>query len=160
MILPCSCDRQQAAWLRRRCLEGRRCCPQWLCTRSRDCAAEEDRQAGQIRIDRSDPSGRDDFLKAEGKKRGEYLFNGRRGPNQPMTTRQYARLLGDWMASIGLDKKLFGTHSLRRTKATLIYRRTGKLASRSAPARSHEDRKHSQILGHRGGRRALNRRTG
>jgi integrase len=44
-----------------------------------------------------------------------------------MTTRQYARLLSDWIASIGLDPHLFGTHSLRRTKATLIYRRTGNL---------------------------------
>lgn len=69
----------------------------------------------------------DDLLKAAGKKRGEYLFDDRHGPNRPMTTRQYARLLGDWMASIGLDPKLFGTHSLRRTKATLTYRRTGNL---------------------------------
>jgi integrase len=69
----------------------------------------------------------DDFLKADGKKRGDYLFNGRCGPSQPMTTRQYARLLADWVASVGLDPKLFGTHSLRRTKATLIYRRTGNL---------------------------------
>ncbi len=38
----------------------------------------------------------DDFLKTDGKKRGEYLFNGGRGPNQPMTIRQYARLLADW----------------------------------------------------------------
>src|SRR6185369_1833639 len=67
------------------------------------------------------------FLKADVKKRGEYLFNGRRGPSKPMTTRQYARLLADWVASIGLDPKVFGTHSLRRTKATLIYRRTGNL---------------------------------
>jgi integrase len=44
-----------------------------------------------------------------------------------MTTRQYARLLSEWVASIGLDPKLFGTHSLRRTKATLIYWRTGNL---------------------------------
>ena len=44
-----------------------------------------------------------------------------------MTTRQYARLLSGWIASIGLDRTLFGTHSLRRTKATLIYRRTGNL---------------------------------
>jgi integrase len=46
---------------------------------------------------------------------------------QCMTTRQYARLLSEWIASIGLDPHLFGTHSLRRTKATLIYRRTGNL---------------------------------
>ena len=44
-----------------------------------------------------------------------------------MTMRQYARLLSEWIASIGLDPNLFGTHSLRRTKATLIYRRTGNL---------------------------------
>jgi len=44
-----------------------------------------------------------------------------------MTTRQYARLVSGWIASIGLDPHIFGTHSLRRTKATLIYRRTGNL---------------------------------
>jgi hypothetical protein len=44
-----------------------------------------------------------------------------------MTTRQYARLVSEWIASIGLDPLKFGTHSLRRTKATLIYQRTGNL---------------------------------
>ena len=44
-----------------------------------------------------------------------------------VTTRQYARLLSEWIAGIGLDPSLFGTHSIRRTKATLIYRRTGNL---------------------------------
>ena len=44
-----------------------------------------------------------------------------------MTTRQYARLASKWIASIGLDPLKFGTHSLRRTKATLIYRRTSNL---------------------------------
>ena len=44
-----------------------------------------------------------------------------------MTTRQYARLVGEWIASIGLDPLKFATHSLRRTKATLIYRRPGNL---------------------------------
>ena len=44
-----------------------------------------------------------------------------------MTTRQYARLVTEWISSIGLDPSLFGTHSLRRTKATLIYRRTSNL---------------------------------
>ena len=66
-------------------------------------------------------------MKAARKKPGEFLFTGRRGFGQRMTTRQYARLLSEWIASIGLDPKLFGTHSLRRTKATLIYRRTGNL---------------------------------
>ena len=44
-----------------------------------------------------------------------------------MSTRQYARLLGSWLHQIGLDPALYGTHSLRRTKATLIYKRTGNL---------------------------------
>jgi integrase len=69
----------------------------------------------------------DDYLKDAAKKPGEFLFVGRRGSGHCMTTRQYARLLSEWIASIGLDPKLFGTHSLRRTKATLIYRRTGNL---------------------------------
>ncbi len=42
-------------------------------------------------------------------------------------TRQYARLVQDWVASIGLDPANFGTHPLRRTQAVLIYRRTGSL---------------------------------
>ena len=69
----------------------------------------------------------DDYLKAANKRPGEFLFKGRRGPNRNMTTRQYARLVSEWIGSVGLDPRLFGTHSLRRTKATLIYRRTGNL---------------------------------
>src|ERR1700676_1999162 len=69
----------------------------------------------------------DDYLKATGKRPGEFLFTGRRGPNRSMTTRQYARLVPEGIGSVALDPRLFGTHSLRRTKATLIYRRTGNL---------------------------------
>ena len=69
----------------------------------------------------------DDYLRAAGKKPGEFLFTGSSRSDQGMTTRQYARLVSRWVASIGLDAKLFVTHSLRRTKATLIYRRTGNL---------------------------------
>ena len=69
----------------------------------------------------------DDYLKAANKRPGEFLFTGRRGANASMTTRQYARLVSEWIGSVGLDPRLFGTNSLRRTKATLIYRRTGNL---------------------------------
>src|SRR3546814_2255894 len=65
------------------------------------------------------------YLASTERKSGLWLFPGRRG--QPMTTRQYARLLDHWLAEIGLEPARFGTHSLRRTKATLIYRRTGNL---------------------------------
>jgi integrase len=69
----------------------------------------------------------DDYLRTARKKPGEFMFGGRRGPGRSMTTRQYARLVSEWIASIGLDRHVFGTHSLRRTKATVIYRRTGNL---------------------------------
>src|SRR5215470_7951278 len=69
----------------------------------------------------------DDYIKVAGRKTGEFLFTSRRRAGQGVTTRQYARLVNEWIASIGLDPTLFGTHSLRRTKATLIYRRTGNL---------------------------------
>ena len=69
----------------------------------------------------------EDYLQASGKKPGEFLFASRRQGGRYMTTRQYARLVAEWIGGIGLDPRLFGTHSLRRTKATLIYRRTGNL---------------------------------
>ncbi|MFG3595347.1 tyrosine-type recombinase/integrase [Bradyrhizobium sp. RDI18] len=70
----------------------------------------------------------DDYPKGHrGKRSGEFLFTGHRGPARSMTTRQYARLVSEWIGSVGLDPRLFETHSLRRTKATLIYRRTGNL---------------------------------
>lgn len=69
----------------------------------------------------------EDYLAECGKGPGEYLFTGRRGKERSLTTRQYARLVSGWISGIGLDASLFGTHSLRRTKAALIYRRTGNL---------------------------------
>jgi integrase len=69
----------------------------------------------------------DDYLSAANRERGDFLFAAQRQPGRPLSIRQYARLVGDWISSAGLDQCLFGTHSLRRTKATLIYRRTGNL---------------------------------
>lgn len=68
----------------------------------------------------------DDYIRLASKKSGDLLFTGRR-PWRSMTTRQYARHLADWLTSIDLDPHLYGTHSLRRTKAALIYLRTGNL---------------------------------
>lgn len=44
-----------------------------------------------------------------------------------LSTRQYARLVDEWVSTVGLDKREYGTHSLRRTKASLIYKATGNL---------------------------------
>lgn len=68
----------------------------------------------------------DEYLRLTDRKPGQFLFAGR-GDKGGLTTRQYARLVLEWIASIGLDPAKFGTHSLRRTKAVLIYRRTGNL---------------------------------
>ena len=56
-----------------------------------------------------------------------FLFPSRFHDRPHISTRQYARLVRDWVATIGLDPSGFGTHSLRRTKAALIYRKTGNL---------------------------------
>ena len=69
----------------------------------------------------------DDYLRTAGKKPGEFLFTNRCAIGRPMTVRQYARLVSEWIASIGLDPRIYSTHSLRRTKVSLIYRRTGNL---------------------------------
>jgi integrase len=69
----------------------------------------------------------DDYLKFSHKKLGEFLFTGPKS-GYSMTSRQYGRLVSDWFTGVGLDSHLYGTHSLRRTKATQIYRRrTGNL---------------------------------
>lgn len=56
-----------------------------------------------------------------------HLFPGRGTSERPISTRQYARCVEKWIVSIGLNPHEYGTHSLRRTKAALIYRKTGNL---------------------------------
>jgi integrase len=48
-------------------------------------------------------------------------------PSPHLSTRQYARIVDSWVQLLGLDTTSYGTHTLRRTKATLIYRRTKNL---------------------------------
>lgn len=57
----------------------------------------------------------------------EYLFPSRVHNSPHVSTRQYARIVHRWVGSIGLDPSVYGTHTMRRTKATLIYRRTKNL---------------------------------
>ena len=58
---------------------------------------------------------------------GGYLFPSRVHNRPHLSTRQYARIVNRWVSSIGLDPKKYGTHSMRRTKAALIYKKTGNL---------------------------------
>ena len=57
----------------------------------------------------------------------DFLFPSRLHESEHLGTRQYARILDGWVAELGLDPTSYGTHSMRRTKATLIYRRTKNL---------------------------------
>lgn len=54
----------------------------------------------------------------------EFLFPNRLHDSAHLSTRQYARIVDGWVHAIGLDPAAYGTHTLRRTKASLIYRRT------------------------------------
>lgn len=56
-----------------------------------------------------------------------YLFPGRGGAAAHLSSRQYARIVASWILALGLDRHAYGTHSMRRTKASLIYRRTKNL---------------------------------
>ncbi len=60
-------------------------------------------------------------------KSDQYLFPRRVSASPHLSTRQYARIVHDWVEEIGLDPTAYGTHSMRRTKPTLIYRRTKNL---------------------------------
>ena len=68
-----------------------------------------------------------DWIIVQDLKSGDYLFPSRRRESSHISTRQYARIVDFWTSLIGLDHQEYGTHSLRRTKATLIYRRTKNL---------------------------------
>jgi len=57
----------------------------------------------------------------------DFLFPSRIHRSPHLSTRQYARIVESWVASIGLDPAVYGTHSMRRTKASLVYRRTKNL---------------------------------
>jgi integrase len=68
-----------------------------------------------------------DWIEHAGLSGTDYLFPSRIHKSQHLSTRQYSRMLSSWVAAIGLDPTSYGTHSMRRTKATLLYRRTKNL---------------------------------
>jgi integrase len=57
----------------------------------------------------------------------QYLFPSRLARSLHISARQYARIVHQWIEAVGLDSSAYGTHSMRRTKATLIYKRTKNL---------------------------------
>lgn len=67
------------------------------------------------------------WLQRRGGASDDYVFPSRLDRSRPMSTRQYARLVDEWVTASGLRRQDYGTHSLRRTKATMIYRATGNI---------------------------------
>lgn len=67
------------------------------------------------------------WLAQRGKRSDDWLFPSRSRPGDHISTRQYARLVGKWVAMIELEPSAYGTHSLRRTKVALVYKKTGNL---------------------------------
>lgn len=67
------------------------------------------------------------WIAQAGLKSEDFLFPSRVRASSHIGTRQYARILEHWVSELGLDRAAYGTHSIRRTKATLIYRRTKNL---------------------------------
>lgn len=57
----------------------------------------------------------------------DFVFPSRVNERGHLSTRQYARIVDEWVSTVGLDKREFGTHSMRRTKASIIYKSTGNL---------------------------------
>ena len=69
----------------------------------------------------------EEWIEARDLRGSDYLFPSRLASSPHLSLRQYARVVESWVSSIGLDPTGYGTHSMRRTKATLIYRRTKNL---------------------------------
>ena len=69
------------------------------------------------------------WLKKRGSRSTDWLFPSRSHAGDHITTRQYGRLVDDWVTLAGLDPANYGTHSLRRTKVALGYKRTGNLGA-------------------------------
>jgi integrase len=62
-----------------------------------------------------------------------------------ISTRQYARLVDEWVTGIGLRREDYSTHSLRRTKASIIYKQTGNLRAVQILLGHTEDREHGSL---------------
>ena len=67
------------------------------------------------------------WLERRGGTVDDFAFPSRVEATGHLSTRQYARLVDEWVTAIGLRKEEYGTHSLRRTKASIIYKVTGNL---------------------------------
>jgi integrase len=96
--------------------------------RSRACIVQQKTlQPVQFEITLQTRDALESWLAEQNLSSQDYLFPSRRRDSSHLSTRQYARILKRWITTIGLDPTLYGTHTMRRTKVSLIYRRTKNL---------------------------------
>ncbi len=88
---------------------------------------QKTKQAVQFEITEQTRNSISDWIKHANLRSHDYLFPSRVRQSFHLSTRQYARMIDFWVSSIGLDPSVYGTHSMRRTKASLIYKRTKNL---------------------------------
>lgn len=81
----------------------------------------------RFEITRKSRKSLNDWIECAELEGSDYLFPSRIRSSEHLSTRQYSRIVSSWVAAIGLDPTSYGTHSMRRTKATLLYRRTKNL---------------------------------
>ncbi len=89
----------------------------------------------------------------------DYAFPSRHNRAKHLSARQYARMVDERVTGIGLRREDYGTHSLRRTKASIIYKATGKPSGGPDLARPHQDREYGSLPRRRRRRRAHSRRV-
>lgn len=102
----------------------------WIGGRARERATIVQKKTGrpvQFEITEPTRAALKSWLEASARRSGQYLFPSRRHSYPHMSTRQYGRILHGWIECAGLDSSAYGKHSLRRTKAAQIYRKTGNL---------------------------------
>jgi len=122
------------------------------------CAAAQDLPRCAVRDHASDTGGCRRLIQASSLRSDDFLFPSRIHDSSHLGTRQYARIVEHWVADLDLARADYGTHSMRRTKATLICRRTRTCAPCNR-CLGIETRVNREIPGHRSRRRPADRRA-
>lgn len=93
------------------------------------------------------------WIKSAELRQDDHLFASRLLASSHLHTRQYARIVEGWVEEIGLDPAGYGTHSIRRTKPTLIYRRIRNLTNTVENAVAWSGSPHHRLVPHHAGKR-------
>lgn len=84
-------------------------------------------QGHQVRIGKSAIAALDDLIRKEKKYEDDFLFTTERYPRKAMGRCYYTKLLKGWCKYLHLDARDYSTHSIRRTRASIVYKQTGNI---------------------------------